>query len=254
TLRALQGFFSGVLIPMAFVLIVRLLPPAKVVIGMALFSVAVTLAPVIGPSLGGMLSDALGWQAAFLLNLAPGAVMLVMLWFSLEREPMQLGLLRHGDWPGIVTVAVGLGTLQIVLEEGEKNDWFDSPFISRLAVVAVVCLVPFVWIELRAARPLINLRLLARRNFLGGVLATFLLGVVVYGTIFILPVYLSQVQGYSAAQIGAVLLWTGLPQLLVIPLMPSLMRLVDGRLLIALGCGLFAYSNFMNVTLSTDIG
>src|SRR5262245_51515264 len=254
TLRALQGFCGGVLIPMAFVLIVRLLPPGKVVIGMALFSLCATLAPVIGPTLGGMLSDALGWQAVFLLNLVPGAVMLLMLGFSLEREPMQLGLLRQGDWAGIVTVAVGLGTLQTVLEEGERNDWFDSPFISRLAVVAAVCLVLFVCIEFRVARPLVNLRLLFRRNFLGGALATFLLGIVSYGTIFILPAYLAEVQGYNAAQIGAVLAWTGLPQLLVIPFLPSLMRLVDARLLIVLGLVVFASSNFMNVTLSTDVG
>ena len=254
TLRALQGFFGGVLIPMAFVLIVRLLPPAKVVIGMALFSVCATLGPVVGPSAGGFLNNAYGWQAVFLLNLAPGAVMLVMLFFSLEREPMQLGLFRHGDWWGILTVSLGLGSLQTVLEEGEKHDWLASPMISRLAAVAGVCLVLFVWIELKSAHPLVNLRLLLRRNFLGGSLGTFLLGIVMYGTIFVLPVYLAQVQGYNSAQIGAVLLWTGAPQLLVIPLMPILMRLLDARWLIVLGLLLWAASNFLNVTISTDVG
>ena len=254
TLRALQGFFGGVLIPMAFVLIVRLLPPAKVVIGMAMFSVCATLGPVVGPSAGGFLNNAFGWQAVFLLNLAPGALMLVMLFFSLEREPMQLGLLRHGDWWGILTVSLGLGALQTVLEEGEKNDWLASPFISRLAAVAAVCLVGFVWIELRAARPLVNLRLLMRRNFLGAALGTFALGVVMYGTIFVLPVYLAEVQRYNSAQIGAVLLWTGLPQLLVIPFLPLLMRRLDARWLIVLGLLLWAASNFMNVTISTDVG
>src|SRR5262249_60360873 len=116
-LRALQGFFGGVLIPMAFVLIVRLLPPAKVVIGMAMFSVCATLGPEVGPSAGGFLNNAFGWQAVFLLNLAPGALMLVMLFFSLERGPMRLSELRHGDWWGILTVSLGLVAPRTVVEE-----------------------------------------------------------------------------------------------------------------------------------------
>ena len=253
-LRSLQGLAGGALMPMTLVLIVRLLPGEKVTVGMALFSVAVTLAPSIGPTVGGFLTISVGWQAVFLLNLVPGVVMLCSLWFSLEREPLQLGLLRRGDWAGIATVMLGLGTLQTVLEEGEKNDWLDSPFISRLSAIAAVSLALFVWIELRASQPLVNLRLLGRRNLLGAALATFLMGAASYGMVFILPLYLSEVQGYNAAQIGAVMAWTGLAELLMIPLLPPLMRRVDGRWLIAFGLCLFATGNFMNITISTDVG
>jgi DHA2 family multidrug resistance protein len=141
-----------------------------------------------------------------------------------------------------------------VLEEGNKDDWFGSPFIVRLSVIAVVALALFLWIELTAAKPLLNLRLLARRNFGFGSLANFLLGVALYGTVFILPAYLSRIQGYNPEQIGMVLAWTGLPQLLLIPLVPRLMRRFDPRLLIGLGFALLAAGNFMNIYLTTDFG
>jgi DHA2 family multidrug resistance protein len=166
---------------------------------------------------------------------------------------MELPLLRQGDWPGIAAMAIGLGALQVVLEEGNREDWFDSAFITRMAVLSAVCLTLFVWIELRSARPLLNLRLLARRNFGIGVLAMLFLGMAVYGSVFVLPAYLGQVQGYNAQQIGIVLAWTGLPQLLLIPLVPRLMRSIDARWLVIVGLGLFAASNFMNVELTVDV-
>jgi DHA2 family multidrug resistance protein len=252
-LRALQGFCGGVLIPLSFTLIATLLPPSRQPIGMAMFSLAATLAPAIGPTLGGAISESWGWQSIFYLNLVPGVVMLATLWLSLEREPMQLDLLRRCDWAGIVTVMIGLGAAQTVLEEGEKLDWLDSLFIARLSIVAALSLGLFVWAELTTAHPLVNLRLLGRRNFLGGALAVFLLGLASYGFVFILPTYLAQVQGYNPRQIGLVMAWTGLPQLLVIPLVPPLMRMVDSRWLIAVGLGLLAASNFMNVAMSTDL-
>ncbi len=252
-LRALQGFCGGVLIPMSFTLIITLLPPARQPVGTAMFALAATVAPAIGPTIGGWLTETWGWQTIFYVNLAPGALMLVMLWLSLERAPMQLGLLRQGDWAGIATMALGLSALQIVLEEGNKEDWFGSPFVTRLAIVAAVSLGLFIWIELTTAHPFLNLRLFRRRNFTAGALATFLLGLAVYGTVFVLPVYLGQVQGYNAQQIGLVLAWTGLPQLLVIPFMPRLMRMLDARWLIAAGFALFALSNFMNVAITPDV-
>jgi DHA2 family multidrug resistance protein len=252
-LRALQGFSGGVLIPMAFTLIITLLPQPRQPIGLAMFAVAATFAPAIGPTIGGYLTENWGWEYIFYLNLVPGSLMLVLLCISLERSKMQLGLLRHGDWWGIATMAIGLGALQTALEEGNKDDWLGSPFIARLLLVAAIALPAFVWIELRTARPLLNLRLLLRRNFGFGVLAMFLLGVALYGSVFILPVYLARVQGYNSEQIGMVLAWTGLPQLLLIPLVPRLMRRFDARYIVALGFGLFALSNFMNVEISTDI-
>jgi DHA2 family multidrug resistance protein len=251
-LRAIQGFTGGVLIPMAFTLIITLLPKSKQSVGLALFALSATFAPAIGPTIGGYLTENFGWQFIFYVNLVPGAIMIGMLWFSLEAKPMKLSLLAEGDWPGIITMAIGLSALQTVLEEGNKDDWFGSPFIVKLAVIAAVALTAFLWIELTAKKPLLNLRLLFRRNFGFGILANFLLGVALYGSVYILPVYLSRIQGYNSEQIGMVLAWTGLPQLLLIPWVPRLMKRFDPRLIIGIGFTLFAASNFMNIYMTND--
>jgi MFS transporter, DHA2 family, multidrug resistance protein len=251
-LRAVQGFTGGVLIPMAFTLIITLLPKTKQPIGLAMFAISATFAPAIGPTIGGYLTENWGWQYIFYVNVVPGAIMIAMLFFSLEAKPMKLGLLHEGDWAGIMTMAIGLAALQTVLEEGNKDDWFGSPFIVRLAVVAVVSLTLFVVIELTVRKPLLNLRILLRRNFGFGVLANFLLGVALYGSVFVLPVYLSRIQGYNSEQIGLVLAWTGLPQLIVIPLVPRLMKRFDPRIVIGIGFALFAASNFMNIHMTGD--
>jgi DHA2 family multidrug resistance protein len=251
-LRAVQGFSGGVLIPMAFTLIITLLPKTKQPIGLALFALSATFAPAIGPTIGGYLTENWGWQYIFYVNLLPGAIMVGMLYFSLDARPMKLSLLAEGDWFGIITMAIGLAALQTVLEEGNKDDWFGSPFIVRLSVISAVALTAFLWIELTANKPLLNLRLLFRRNFGFGILANFLLGIALYGSVFILPVYLSRIQGYNAEQIGMVLAWTGLPQLLLIPLVPPLMQRIDPRLVIGIGFVLFAASNFMNIFMTAD--
>jgi DHA2 family multidrug resistance protein len=251
-LRAVQGFTGGVLIPMAFTLIITLLPKAKQPIGLALFAISATFAPAIGPTIGGYLTENFGWEYIFYVNTVPGAIMIGMLYFSLEASPMKLSLLRDGDWPGILTMAIGLSALQTVLEEGNKDDWFGSPFIVRFAIIAAIALPLFVVIELTSSKPLLNLRLLFRRNFGFGVLANFLLGVALYGSVYILPVYLARIQGYNSEQIGMVLAWTGLPQLVLIPLVPQLMKRVDPRIVIGIGFALFAASNFMNIYMTND--
>jgi DHA2 family multidrug resistance protein len=251
-LRAIQGFTGGVLIPMAFMLIITLLPKSKQPIGLALFALSATFAPAIGPTIGGYLTENWGWQYIFYVNLVPGALMIGMLWFSLESSPMKLDMLRQGDWPGVITMAIGLSALQTVLEEGNKDDWFGSSFILWLSVTAAISLSLFLWIELTSKKPLLNLWLLFRRNFGFGILANFLLGTALYGSVYILPVYLSRIQGYNAEQIGMVLAWTGLPQLLLIPLVPRLMKRFDPRLVIGVGFALFAASNFMNIYMTPD--
>jgi MFS transporter, DHA2 family, multidrug resistance protein len=252
-LRAFQGFTGGVLIPMAFTLVITLLPKSRQPTGLALFAISATFAPAIGPTIGGWLTENYGWEYIFYVNLVPGALMIAMLWYALERTPANPGLLRRGDWLGILTMALGLGTLQTVLEEGNRNDWLHSSFILRLSLIAGISLLLFIIIELFRKEPLLNLRLFLRRNFAFGVLANFLLGMTLYGSVFIMPLYLSTIQGYNAEQIGRVLAWTGLPQLLIIPFVPKMMKRIDSRVLIGVGFGLFAVSNFMNVYLSPDV-
>jgi MFS transporter, DHA2 family, multidrug resistance protein len=251
-LRGFQGYFGGVLIPMAFTLVFTKLPRHQQPIGLAMFSIAVTFAPAIGPTIGGYLTENYGWQTIFFVNVIPTIVMVGTLSLTLEKQPMQLGLLREGDWLGILTMTIGLSALQTVLEEGNKDDWFGSPFIVRLAVIAAVSLTLFVWIELTVEKPLLRLRLLARRSFGLGTISAVFVGFALFGSVYLLPAYLGQVQGYNAEQIGNVLAWTGLPQLLLIPLVPILMKRFDARLIAATGMLLFAYSSFMNTTMSLD--
>ena len=130
-MRGLQGFAGGVLIPMAFTLVLTKLPKPQQPIGLAMFALSVTFAPAIGPTIGGYLTENYGWQTIFFVNVIPTAVMVAALYLTLERQPMQLSLLKEGDWAGIVTMAIGLSALQTVLEEGNKDDWFSSPFIVR---------------------------------------------------------------------------------------------------------------------------
>ena len=164
-LRGLQGFAGGVLIPMAFTMVLTKLPKAQQPLGLALFALSVTFAPAIGPTIGGYLTENYGWQTIFFINTPPSIMMVVALSFTLEKKPMQLVLLKEGDWAGIVTMAIGLSALQTVLEEGNKEDWFQSPFIVKLALMAAVFLTAFICIELTVKKPLVELRLLKRRNF-----------------------------------------------------------------------------------------
>jgi DHA2 family multidrug resistance protein len=251
-MRGLQGFAGGVLIPMAFTMVLTKLPKSQQPIGLAVFALSVTFAPAIGPTIGGYLTENYGWQTIFFVNVLPTLVMVTALYLTLERQPMQLKLLREGDWAGIATMAIGLSAFQTVLEEGNKDDWFSSPFIVRLAVIAAVSLSLFAWIELKIEKPLIRLRLLKQRNFGFGTIAMTLLGFALFGSVYILPAYLGQAQGYNAEQIGTVMAWTGLPQLILIPLVPRLMQRFDTRYIAFTGLMIFAYSCFMNTAMSLD--
>src|SRR3954464_2674526 len=251
-MRGFQGFAGGILTPMAFTMVLTKLPKAQQPIGLALFALSVTFAPAIGPTIGGYLTENYGWQTIFYVNAAPSAAMVLALALTLDRAPMRLDLLREGDWTGVVTMAVGLAAFQTVLEEGNKEDWFASSFILSLSAVAAVFLMAFVAVELTADKPLVNLRLLKQRNFTVGVLTNMLVGFALFGSVYILPQYLGQVQRYNAEQTGNVLAWTGLPQLLLIPLVPLLMKRFDARYIGFVGISIFAASCFMNTTLSLN--
>lgn len=252
--RAFQGFTGGVLIPMALTILLTTLPPAKQPVGMAMFAVTAVFAPAIGPTVGGWLTDNFSWHYIFYLNVIPGLLLISAIWYAVSPQPKQLHLLKQGDWFGIICMAIGLGSLQVVLEEGTRKDWFGSPLIVRLSVIAAVFLVGFFWIEFTRKQPFINLRLLARRNFGLSTIVNVSLGIGLYGSVYILPLYLAQIKNYSPLQIGEVIAWLGLPQLLIIPVVPKLMQRFDTRLLLACGVSLFALSCFMNSTMTHDTG
>jgi DHA2 family multidrug resistance protein len=252
--RALQGFTGGVLIPMAFTFLLTNLPPSKVPIGMAMFAITATFAPSIGPTIGGWLTENYGWEYVFYLNLIPGLLLLAAVWYAITPQPLQTELLKGGDWWGIISMAIGLGSLQVVLEEGSRKDWFNSDLIVYLTIISVIFLSLFFLIELTQKRPFINLRLLRRRNFGLASIVNVSMGVGLYGSVYILPLYLGQIQQYNAMQIGEVIMWAGFPQLLIVPMVPKLMQRVDLRVIIGTGVSLFAVSCFMNAYMTHDYG
>lgn len=250
--RVLQGLAGGALIPFAFSLVLTKLPLDIRPKGMALFAITATFAPSIGPTIGGWLTENFGWEWIFYINVVPGALMTLGLLYGLDRSPPRWELLRKGDYAGIVTMAIGLGCLQVCLEEGHREDWLESSYIITLGSIALISLASFVILQLSRDNHLVNLRLLTQRNFLLGSLANIGLGVGLYGTVFVLPVYLAQIQGYNALQIGQVIMWLGLPQLLLIPLVPVLMRHIPPRFICATGFLLFATGSFLSGSLNPD--
>ncbi|HCL51758.1 MAG TPA: EmrB/QacA family drug resistance transporter [Pseudomonas sp.] len=250
--RTLQGAFGGVLIPLSFQLIVTELPSSKHPFGMALFAIANNVAQAAGPSLGGWLTDAYSWRWIFYLQLFPGIALLCAIAWSIEARPMKLQLLRHGDWLGIAAMVIGLGGLQIVLEEGGRLDWFGSSFITGMTVVSALALVLFVTTQLFGPRAFINLRLLGRYNFGVASLAMFIFGAATFGLVFLVPNYLSQLQGFSARDVGVALIAYGLVQLLLAPLMPRLMRWTSAKFMVASGFLIMALGCWMGASLTAD--
>jgi DHA2 family multidrug resistance protein len=250
--RVCQGFTGGVMIPTALTIVNLKLPPERRAAGMALFGLTATLGPALGPTIGGWITDNFGWPYIFYINVVPGALLTGMIWYGLDKEPMRLERLRHGDWFGIICMAIGLGSLEVVLEEGERKDWFGNPLIRNLAIVAAIFVTLFIAIELIHKRPFINLHLLRQRTLAASCFIGLTLGLALYGSIYIIPVYLGQIQGYDASQIGRVIMWIGLPQLAIFPFVPMIMRRIDARWLLAFGLLIFAVSNFMNIDMTHD--
>lgn len=250
--RVGQGFTGGVLIPTAFTIMLLRIPLAQRPIAGALFGISVTFAPAIGPTVGGWLTDTYSWHYIFWLNLLPGAVLIAMVGYGLAAAPMQLGRLRNGDWWGILFMAAGLGCLEYVLEEGQRKDWFGDEGIRACAWISAVSLVLFLVVELTRREPFLDLRLLRVRSLGTACAINFCSGLALYGTVYLMPLYLTRVQGYDAMQIGEVQMWMGLPQLLILPLQPLVMRRFDSRLVVAFGLSLFAASCLMNAFLTPD--
>lgn len=251
--RAGQGFTGGVFIPSALTVVVTMMPKKLQGVGNTLFGLTATLAPAVGPYIGGWLTDNYGWEYNFYLNFLPGILMFITVFAAIDAEPLNLGLFKQGDWVGITAMAVGLGGLVAMLEEGQRKDWFGSGFIQVCGLLAGVFLPIFVVWELFVTRhPVVNLRLLASRNLGVSTVVAFVLGVGLYGTLYLTPLYLSEVQGYGPLLIGETLIWSGLPQLLVFPFLPVLLKRFDVRLLICLGSVIFAGSCFMNSYMSLN--
>ncbi|MBK5511334.1 MULTISPECIES: MDR family MFS transporter [unclassified Pseudomonas] len=250
--RALQGFTGGALIPLAFTLTLIKLPEHHRAKGMAMFAMTATFAPSIGPTIGGWLTENWGWQYIFYINIPPGLIMIAGLMYGLEKKESHWELLKSTDYMGILTLGVGLGCLQVFLEEGHRKDWLESSLIVTLGSIALFSLITFVIVQFSKPNPLINLRILGNRNFGLSSISSLGMGVGLYGSIYLLPLYLAQIQNYNALQIGEVIMWMGVPQLFLIPLVPKLMKFISPKWLCTLGFGLFGLASFSSGVLNPD--
>jgi DHA2 family multidrug resistance protein len=239
---------------MAMTLVMAKLPPSKRAVGMAIFGLTATLAPSMGPTLGGYLSELYGWPSIFYINWVPGLLLIAGVAYGLDHEERKLSELFNADWLGIAFMALGLGCLTIFLEEGNSKDWFESGFIIAFAGLAIVGLLGWVLTSAMRPQPFVNLGLFTQRNFLVASALAAVMGMGLYGSSFLLPLYLGQIAGYSPMQIGEVIMWAGLPQLFIMPFAAKLSMKVDNRILCSIGLGLFGLSCIMNAYMDATTG
>jgi DHA2 family multidrug resistance protein len=252
--RMLQGFTGGALIPMAMTLVLTRLPPEKRATGMAMFGLTATLAPAMGPTLGGYLTELYGWPWIFYINWVPGVLLIGGMYWGLDKEPKNLQMLLKADWLGIAFMATGLASLTIFLEEGNTKDWFDSSFIITFAALALFGILGWIVIGFTRPDPFVNLRLYGSRNFMVATILSSVVGMGLYGSSYLLPLFLGQIAGYSPMQIGEVIAWMGIPQLFVMPFVARLSQRIDNRIMCMFGLAMFGVSCLMNAYMDASTG
>jgi len=252
--RMLQGFTGGALIPMAMTLVITRLPASRRATGLAIFGLTATLAPAMGPTLGGYLSELYGWPSIFYINWVPGVLLIAGMWWGLNPEKANLKTLVKADWLGIAMMAMGLACLTIFLEEGNSKDWFESSFIVIFAALSLTGLLGWIVLSFSRPDPFVDLRLYGQRNFLVATALSAVIGMGLYGSSYLLPLYLGQIAGYSPMQIGEVIAWMGLPQLIVMPFAAALSSKVDNRILCSFGLFMFGISCVMNAYMDATTG
>jgi DHA2 family multidrug resistance protein len=251
--RVLQGLGGGALQPISQAILVESFPREKQGMAMAFYGMGVVVAPVIGPTLGGWITDNFNWGWIFFINLPVGILSLVLT-SSLVHDPPYLVRKRFGngfkvDYMGFGLLALGLGSLEIVLDEGQRNDWFSSNFIVTFAFLTVVCLVGVVLWELRQKQPVIDFHVLKERNFALATVSMLVLGFVLYGSTALLPLFLQTLLGYTAMLSGLVLSPGGVVICVAMPVVGMLLRKYQARWLVIFGVavsalGLMAMSRF----------
>jgi MFS transporter, DHA2 family, multidrug resistance protein len=260
--RALQGLGAGALQPTEQAILRQTFPPKEQGMAMALFGMAVMVGPAVGPTLGGYIVDNYHWSWIFFINLPVGALGLFMVWrFVHEPEDIRAAYARAAveqrrniDWVGIALLAMGLAALQFFLEEGQQRDWFSDDLIVACAALAVVGLALFVWRELTARVPAVNLRLFRDALFTSGTVVGAAMFAILLASMFLLPLFMQEMLGFTAMQSGLVLMPRVLVMFLATPIVGRLYGRVSARALIAAGVLFIAYGSWMlsHITLATS--
>jgi DHA2 family multidrug resistance protein len=253
--RALQGFVGGAMIPTVFTAAFLFFPnPQQIVIAAATLGGVASLAPTLGPTVGGWITDNYSWHWIFYVNLVPGIFITVAVPMLVRIDRPNLKLLRDADYLGMVLMAVFLGSLEYTLEEGARWDWFGDETIRATAWTAAISGVAFLWRSLSYVNPIVDLRAFKSRNFALGCFFSFVTGIGIFTTIYLTPLFLGRVRGFSALQIGLSVLSTGLFQVASIPIYTYLARRIDLRWLMMCGLAGFAASMWNFVPITHDWG
>lgn len=250
--RALQGFGAGALQPTEQAILRQTFEPREQGMAMAVFSLAVMVGPAIGPTLGGYIVDTWSWQWIFYINLPVGVLGLLMVVSFVHEDPEILSKNRelaaaqrsNVDWTGIVLLSIGLASLQYFLEEGARDDWFDSPKITASLCLGVVALTAFVIQELSCAAPAVNIRLFKDRTFLSGTLIGAVMFAMLMANVFLLPIFMQELLGFDATQAGVALMPRALVMMLITPIIGRIYNHVSPRLIIAVGVLFFCYGAY----------
>jgi len=251
--RIIQGLGGGALLSTSQAILYEEFPREEFGTAMAIFGVGVMVGPTLGPTVGGWITDAYGWPWIFYINIPFGMLALALTMSFIQNSRHQEKVNRV-DYIGLLLLALGIGTLQTMLERGERLDWFQSKQVITLAVVSVASLVSFVWHELTTEYPVVDLRILKSRQLAVGVVFGMVLGVCLYATVFVLPVYLQNLQHFTANQTGLVILPGALASAFTMATMGRTAGKFDGRLSILAGVGVFALSMWKHAHFTTDSG
>ena len=250
--RAIQGFIGGGMIPTVFASAYLIFPRSRMGLVAPLIGLVATLAPTIGPTVGGYLTDALSWHWLFFINVVPGIAVTIAALTLIDFDQPDWSLFDTFDWFGLLAMAAFLGGLEYVLEEGPRNDWFGDDTVLMLAWVAGISAIAFFVRVLTARNPIVDLTAYSNRNFAIGSLFSFVLGIGLYGLTYLYPVYLAQIRGYNALMIGETMFVSGLAMFATAPIAGRLMPYVDKRFMLMTGFLFFAVGTWQMTWITSD--
>ncbi len=252
--RIIQGIGGGVLITVSQAILRETFPPQEQGLAMGIYGMGVVLAPAFGPTLGGWITDQYSWPWVFFINVPIGVLNVIMVLRFIEDPPYLVRSKGRIDWTGLGLLTVGLGALQLMLENGEKDNWWDSAFITRLAITGAVGLTFFIWRELRSDTPAVDLRLFRNAAFTSATAIGAILGLGLYAALFLLPLFLQNLLGYSAMDSGLVLMPRGLAMAVLMPIAGRAYNKIGPRVLVGVGLVVSAYSFYALSDLTTSVG
>ena len=252
--RALQGMLGASMIPIVFTSTFHYFQGPRRVYSAAVVGGIATVAPTLGPVIGGFITDTLDWRWLFYVNVVPGMAISILLPLLVKIDEPDLSLLKGADYPGIVLMAMALGTLEYVLEEGSRWNWFDDATIRDCAMIAAIAGFLFVVRSLTFPRPVVDLRALGNRNFTLGCILSFITGIGIFSTIYLTPLFLGYVRGFSAWQTGMAIFSTGVASLVGVPVYVMLAKKLDTRWLMMAGLASFGLSMWSFSFITHDWG